>query len=367
MPEEKPSGQTKPDRNKNGERCHMKEIGFHKETTVGRYLNPFDGFEPKDMPIEERYDETTGVASRILPYRVRPAQKPDATAYLEKSPESICPFCPDLFDKLTPKFTPEMIGEGKFKNGKACLFPNAFPYDATNTVAIFSSRHFIPLDQLTPDEMRDGFAVCRDYFYRIAELRKGYQYCSINWNYMPPAGGGLIHPHLQTIVSVRPTNFMQRLLTSAQNYMAESDGGNLWRNLLVMEKEAGERFIASTGVIAWLAAFSPKGMAGEIDFYFKEKTSFFDLTETNFEEMLQGLSRVFLHLYVNNFMSFNLSLYATMTPEKNFWVQGKIVPRFEVNPLGTSDLNYFEKLHNEIICPVVPEQLCAELQGYFQE
>jgi galactose-1-phosphate uridylyltransferase len=176
------------------------------------------------------------VASRILPYRVRPAQKPDTQAYVEKSPESICPFCPELFDKMTPKFTPDIIACGKFKRGNAFLFPNAFPYDATNTVAIFSSRHFIGLDQLTPDAMRDGFAVCRDYFYRMAELQKGYQFCSINWNYMPPAGGGLIHPHLQTIAGKKPTNFMQRLLASAQNYMAASGGGNLWRNLLAAEQ-----------------------------------------------------------------------------------------------------------------------------------
>jgi len=342
----------------------MKSIGFSKEINTGHYLNPFDGFQPKEMTIEERYDEITGVASRILPYRIRPAQKPDLNAYLEKSPESICPFCPDLFEKLTPKFPPEIIEEGKFRRGKACLFPNAFPYDTANSVAIFSFSHLLALDQLTPEEMRDGFAVCRDYFQRIAELQKGYQYCSINWNYMPPAGGGLIHPHLQTIAGVRPTNFMRRLLESASNYEILSDGGHLWRNLLDLEREADERFIASTGAITWLTAFSPKGMAGEIDFYFKEKTSFFDLTEGNFEEWLRGLSRIFYSLYVNHFMSFNLSLYATLTPEKNFWVQGKIVPRFEVNPLGTSDLNYFEKLHNEIICPIAPEQLCKELQQY---
>ncbi len=344
----------------------MKDIGLHKEVTVGRYLNPFAGFEEKELVIEERYDETTGVASRILPYRVRPAHKPDPAPYLEKSPPSICPFCPELFDRLTPKFTPDILTAGKFRHGDAWLFPNAFPYDAANTVATFSSCHFLGLDQLTADAMRDGFAVCRDYLYRIAELQKGYQYCSINWNYMPPSGGGLIHPHLQTLVSRHPTSFVRRLLSSARNYAEASGGGHLWRNLLLLEQEAKERFIAATGVISWLAAFSPKGMAGEVDFYFKEKTSFFDLTEANFAELLSGLARVFAHLYVNNFMSFNLSLYATMTPEKNFWVQGKIVPRFELNPLGTSDLNYFEKLHDEIICPVAPEQLCRELQAYFQ-
>ena len=344
----------------------MKDIGFHKEVTRGIYRSPFENFQEKEMIIEERYDETTGVASRILPYRVRPAQKPDTGVYLEKSPSAICPFCPDLFEKLTPKFPSSIIPEGKFRRGSARLFPNAFPYDAANAVAIFSSRHFIPLDELTAEVMRDGFAVCRDYFYRIAEMQQGYQYGSINWNYMPPAGGGLIHPHLQTIVGKNPTSFVRRLIASARNYSAATEGGNLWRNLLILEQEAGERFIASTGVINWLAAFSPKGMAGEIDFYFKDKTSFFDLTETNFDELLAGLSKIFLHLYVNNFMSFNLSLYASMTPDKNFWVQGKIIPRFELNPLGTSDINYFEKLHDEIICPIVPEQLCKELQPYFQ-
>lgn len=344
----------------------MKDIGFHKEITTGRYLNPFKNFENSEMIIEERYDETTGVASRILPYRLKPTHKPDTDAYLEKSPSSLCPFCPDLFDKITPKFTPEVITEGKFSHGRARLFPNAFPYNHNNAVATFSSRHFLALDELTAENLRDGFAVCRDYFYRIAEMQQGYQYCSINWNYMPPSGGGLIHPHLQTIVGKNPTHFMRRLIAGAHHYEAHTGGDCLWRDLLIFEQKEKERWIACTGTIDWLSAFSPKGMAGEIDFYFKEKTSFFDLTEANFDELLQGLSRVFLYLYVNYYMSFNLSLYAAMTPHRHLWVQGKIVPRFELPPLGTSDLNYFEKLHDEIICPIEPEQLCRELQAYFQ-
>jgi galactose-1-phosphate uridylyltransferase len=159
---------------------------------------------------------------------------------------------------------------------------------------------------------------------------------------------------------------MRRLLSSARNY-AEDSGGNLWRNLIVLEKEAKERFIASTGSISWLTSFAPKGMAGEIDFVFQEKSSFFDLTEANIEELLNGLSTIFRYLYVNNFMSFNMSLYAPMINDPNLWVQGKIVPRFAINPLGTSDINYFEKLHNEIICPVVPEDLCRELREYFNK
>jgi len=342
----------------------MKELGFRKETTVGRYLDPFNNFQEKQVTFEVRYDEITGVSSRILLYRSRMSLKPEIDSYLEKSPESLCPFCPGLFEKLTPKFTPDIVPSGKFQRGAACLFPNAFPYDQNHSVAIFSSRHFVPLNELTATFMQNGFKVCGDYFHRMAEMNLGYKYCSINWNYMPPAGGGLIHPHLQTIVGLKPTNYVQRLLTSAQNY-AETSGGNLWRNLIVLEKEAKERFIASTGAISWLASFAPKGMGGEIDFIFQGKSSFFELTEANFDELLNGLSKIFGYLHLNNFMSFNLSLYAPMINENHFWVQGKIVPRFVINPLGTSDVNYFDKLHNESICPIVPEELCRELQPYF--
>ncbi len=343
----------------------MKDIGFHKELTSGSFLNPFAGFERKEVVIEERYDETTGVASRILPFRTRQAQKPDVNAYLDKSPESLCPFCAGMFEKSTPRFTPDIIAEGKFMRGEASLFPNAFPYDHSSNVAIFSSQHFVALDQMTPEYMHDGFAVCGDYFHRIALVKPDYRYCSINWNYMPPSGGGLIHPHLQTIVGMRPTRFVRQLLTGAERFSASSGGGSLWRDLVLFEKEAGERFIADTGAICWLSAFSPKGMAGEIDFIFKEKTSYFDLNGADFNEMLEGLSKIFKYLSAGNFISFNLALYAAMTGDKNLWVQGRVVPRFELNPLGTSDSNYFEKLHEEIICLAVPEQQCKELRPYF--
>ncbi len=84
----------------------MKDVGFKKEITTGRYLDPFNGFRGKEKSLlNYATDEITGVACRILPYRVRPAQKPDLNFYLEKSPESLCPFCSALFEKTTPKFT----------------------------------------------------------------------------------------------------------------------------------------------------------------------------------------------------------------------------------------------------------------------
>lgn len=343
----------------------MKDLGFIKKTSAASFLSPFEGWAAKELLIEERFDETTGVASRILPFRSHPAQKPDLKGYLEKSPEAMCPFCPQSLEQITPRFAPEVVKEGRFRRGEACLFPNAFPYDRSSSVAVFSPRHFVPMEELTPDIMRDGFAVCIDYFKRIAELQKDLKYCSINWNYMPPAGGGLIHPHLQTIAGAKPTGFMERLISGARRYQASHAKSIYWEDLISFEREIGERFIADTGSICWLAPFSPKGMAGEVDFIFKGISSVFDVGEAALDELLSGLSKVFTFLAGKNYISFNMALYAAMNGGDNLWVQGKIVPRLELNALGTSDLNYFEKLHDEIICLVMPEQLCGELKALF--
>ena len=311
-----------------------------------------------------RRDAITGVVTRILPFRSRAYQRPDIDAYLEKSPPEKCPFCLPQRERLTPRFTADVSPAGQFRRGEAVLFPNAFPHDQFNGVALFSSHHFLGMEDLKPAIMRDAFLICRDYFTRMWELHPDLEYASINWNYMPPAGGGLIHPHLQTVMGRRPTRFVQGLLDSVRGY--EETGGHLWAALIAAEKEAGERHIASTGRLEWMVSFAPKGMAGEIDFYLPGRTSIFTVTEAEIDELLQGLTWVFTYLNTSNLISFDLSLYATLREDRRFPIQGRIIPRYMILPLGASDINYFEKLHDEIICPVIPEQLCAELRPYFQ-
>jgi UDPglucose--hexose-1-phosphate uridylyltransferase len=342
----------------------MKDMGFRRDVTVGRYLDPFDGFKEKESSFEIRKDEITGVTCRILPYRFRLAEKPDVNSYLEKSPEAICPFCPGLFAQMTPKFTPEIIPEGRFQRGRAFLFPNAFPYDRNNAVAIFSDDHFLGLDELLPKVMLDGFMICQDYFSRMYRMDPSLRFCSINWNYMPPAGGGLVHPHLQTIVGENPTRFVKTLYESAIRYK-EQEGSNLWRDLVTFEKAEGERFVGTTGTIDWMTSFAPKGMAGEVTFVINEKSSIFSLNDDDFLELMAGLSRIFQYFHANDFISFNMALYATFAEDDYLWIQGRIIPRFQLPPLGTSDLNYFEKFHEEIICPTIPEDLCKEIQKLF--
>lgn len=337
---------------------------YRREYEKARYLDPFNGFQEKQILFETRHDEITGATSRIIPGRHRGAVRPDINQYLEKNPESACPFCPALFEKITTKFTPDIHPEGKFRRGNAVLFPNAFPHSAFNCVATFSDTHYLSLTDLSVDVMLDGFLVCLDYFSCMKKVHDGLNFCSINWNYMPPAGGGLVHPHLQTVISENPTNFVRKISAAGENYRKET-GGDLWRDLIDYEKAADERYIASTGAVDWMVSFAPRGMLGEVRFIFHGKSSICKVSEDDFRELLSGLRRVFAYFDSKNLISFNAGLFGNIQDDGNLYVQGRIVPRFILLPLGASDNNYFEKIHDETICPVIPEDMCRELKDAF--
>lgn len=266
----------------------MIETLYRKELSKLKYLDPANRFQVKEITLEIRHDSITGNVCRILPSRYRKPLKPDIQLYLERSPESLCPFCPDLIDKTTPRFTPDVHPQGNFKRGNAVLFPNAFPHDMFNAVAIFSEKHFAGLNDLTVDYMMDGFLVCMDYFDRIKTLHPTLHFCSINWNYMPPSGGGLLHPHVQTVMGEAPTRLVGTMYDRARDYFKES-GGNLWRDIVALEKKRGERYIAGNKGIDWLTSFSPRGMAGEIWFCFAERRSIFSLSNQDFGTFWTGL------------------------------------------------------------------------------
>ncbi len=338
---------------------------FEKKVETCRYLNPLKNFQEDEVTLEVRRDLIAGTVSRVLPYRgKRKLGQPDVKIYLEKSPESFCPFCPALLNQVAARFTPGIFPEGRLTRGRAVLFPNAFPHDAFNTVVVISEKHHLALDELTPEVLRDAFAVCLDYFRKMNAVRPDLNAASINWNYMPPSGGGLLHPHLQTVLGERPTRYVARLRESAEQYERRT-GGSLWRDLVADESEKGVRHIARTGAIDWLAAFAPRGMAGEVRFLFPEKNSLWGLDDGDLGHLLSGLSGIFRYLKESGFISFNLALYGSLRDDGLLAVQGSIIPRFPVPPLGASDVNYFEKLHDEIICPIVPENLCADLKPFF--
>ena len=67
----------------------------------------------------------------------------------------------------------------------------------------------------------------------------------------------------------------------------------------------------------------------------------------------------------NHILSFNLSLFSGNVKGIQSWVYGSLCPRMIIPPWNISDINYFEKLHDEVMCVVSPEEFCENLKPFF--
>ena len=189
-----------------------------------RLLDPTLGFQEKAIPVEVRTDLFSGAAARVLRFRWRPPATFPASSYIEKS-EKTCPFCPERMSTSKPKFPPSIVKEGRIHCGHATVMPNAFLYSQYSGVVVFSDNHYIPLDHFSPEILFNAFIASTAYIDRVREADGRVAYASINWNYMPPAGGEIIHPHLLVVVNEEPTRLHSRLITSSRDYQG-SHGRN---------------------------------------------------------------------------------------------------------------------------------------------
>ncbi len=339
-------------------------IKFDKISKEAVLLDPQKGFEKKLLSLEIRTDPLTQGKARVVNYRFKMPSKPDLSQLIEGSKEG-CPFCPQNLEGLTPKFPEELIPEGRIRVGETVLFPNSMPYDKHSAVVSLSYNHFIEMDQFSEELLVDGLLACQIYLKRLSEYDPLIQYFSVNWNYMPSAGGGLIHPHLQVVAADTPTHHQRELIEASKPYY-QRNSRNFWADLVSEEERLKERYIGTTGRISWIASFVPKGMMHDVMAIFHKKDSFLDLSLQELSDFCQGLKRVLRYLWDQNFYSFNLALYSGLKgSEHYFWLNSRIVSRFTLPPIGTSDVNYFEKLHNEIFIVKTPESVCEELKEYF--
>jgi UDPglucose--hexose-1-phosphate uridylyltransferase len=338
-------------------------IEFYKKGDEAWFLDPKNGFTRKRVSFERRRDCLTGHASRILPYRWKIPETSINVAMLEASRAS-CPFCPERIPSLTPQFVPEIACEGRVRRGMAHLIPNSFPYSRYSWVVILCEEHFLYLDQLSTEILTDGFVLAQDGLARVKRQEPGYDYGSINWNYLPQSGGGLFHPHLQIVAEDLPTVSHRKVLDGLKNYRARS-ATHFWEAWLSEEVKRGERYVGNRGDVHFVMAFSPLGILGEILILFYRRYSFSELTLTDWEALCKGLVGIFRFFKAKYIHSFNLSLFSG-NPERGVdsWVYGRLCPRISIPPWDTSDINYFEKLHGEVICVVSPEEMCAEMRPF---
>ncbi|HOP46477.1 MAG TPA: hypothetical protein PK874_02340 [Desulfobacteraceae bacterium] len=338
-------------------------IVFKKINAANRLINPFKDFSLDEIPLEIRFDPLTGQTGRVFDLFFKP-ERIDPSETVKRSEEMFCPFCPDALEKSTPMFPKEIIPEGRIKVGQASLIPNLVPFDKYAGVSILSHRHFVPIEDLIPETMEESFEAAQIFAKRIVEIDSDVNFISINWNYMPPAGSSIVHPHIQVNCGDLPTNELRMQVESSGKYFREN-GSSFWNDFIKVEKENDERYIGKIDSTFWMMSYVPQGFLPDIWCIFSEHCSIIDLDRNGLNSFLKGLSKVFNYFNRQNILSFNMAVFS-VKDEDHFRVNAKICPRLYPRPIGNSDQAYLQAVHNEPFCVRPPESLCKKVKEVFE-
>lgn len=332
-------------------------MNFEKVLKKATFLDPLKGFQEGGRECEVRTDPLTGRNSRILFFPLRELPEPDYE-YLKKKDTGFCPFCPDNIPRITPKFNPALFGKERFRVGEAVCFPNAFPYDENGAVTVMTEKHFVPVDELTAEIIKDAISCCIEFLGDVNSGQPEAVYQSINWNYLPDAGSSILHPHLQITASSIPTNYY----SDVEKNIAVK-GNDLFMKLSSEEQRLGERFLSRGEHFSWMLAFAPEGvfdvMAISHD-YFEPC----DLNGSRLDELVKGISRSIKFISSKKIISYNMSLFFLLG-NRHFIPHLRLCPRTTVPPLDTCEINYMKMLHNEPMSTMKPETVAAEFRKYW--
>jgi len=340
-------------------------IRFEIAKGESTFLDPRNGFQETTHHFEVRLDPLTGRSGHFSHFGVIKPQKLPLSDYEKSEVKGFCPFCPDVRDKTTPKFVAGVLPEGRMIRGEATLVPNLFPYDVHSGVIIMANDHVVPLERLTAKRVSDTYSVGVGFLRKIWSLDPSLPYHLITWNYMPPSGGGLVHPHQQCSATQYPGNQYMDELSSSKRFH-EAYGANYWQEYVAEEKERALRYIGSIGSSHWLSSFVSLGVLGELVCVYPELFTVDDFGAEQVAELSDGLQRVFAYYRDNGIYSFNASLFFGPAGQNSFSCHFRIAPRTFLNMRDfAADMSFHQTLLAEPVSVVMPEQLCADVKHYF--
>jgi galactose-1-phosphate uridylyltransferase len=341
------------------------EIPFRIVESESTFLDPRKKFEPSTERFQVRFDPLTNRSGHFCHFGAIKPQRLPLDLYATPEVKGFCPFCPEFREKVTPKFAPEVLPEGRLKRNQAVLMPNLFPYDIYSGVAIMTDEHVVPLQGFTKEILSDAFSLGIEFLNKIKMVDASLPYNIMTWNYMPPSGGGLVHPHQQYFATDCPGNQITDELRASEMFY-KTHGVSYWTEFIREEKRLDERYIGSIGDSAWLSSFVSLGIFGEIICIFPEVFSVSDFTEMHVNELVSGLLKVFQHYMDTDIYSFNASLVFGPEDQKNFPCHFRLIARTFLNTRDYApDLNFFQALLDEPVCVNLPEALCKEIKKYF--
>ncbi|MFO8011282.1 MAG: hypothetical protein R6U89_10810, partial [Dehalococcoidia bacterium] len=331
-------------------------------------LRPAPGFHPETQEIEYRYDPLLGSTTIINARRAERARQAETTTALSdkitRETKEGCPFCPEQIEEKAPLFPEEISPEGRFRQGECIVFPNLFAFAEYHAVGTFSRTHFLYLDQFSTEMLVNNMTASQKWMLSVRAVDENVVYPVYMWNHLPPSGGSIIHPHCQIMMRQMPTSMQARLISRSSGYFKEKDR-NYWQELIRREKEIGERFIAEYDSLAIIASYAPRGFR-EIQFIFREVSTFTDLDEAQLNEFAEAILKVLLGYRKMGVGSFNIITFSGPAGKRleYYCLNAKIISRPFPQGVYTSDTGTLERLQDEWVIETLPEDVASRMRSF---
>ncbi len=337
----------------------MAEIEFTEHLITAHVPELTNPTNRIDVPLSVRVDPLLGHTSRVVTgTKLAPTERTDLTELTADPP--FCPFCADTIGQATGTFPPEITDQGRITHGSSVVVPNVMAYSEFSSVGLYdTSRHFLDLPDLTSDRVSNLLQAFVDYTAGVQNLRP--MWSSINANYLPPSGSSLIHPHAQSAHDEVGTTTQRAIIGASSAW----DGERSYWEQLVAQERTGPRWVGDRGRVAVLTPFAPVGFH-ETWAIVQGCRDITDLTAEDCDDLGDVLSRLFGAYYAYNLCSFNWAMYgAGPQPSGRYSLLLRIVSRSNPDGVYRSDVTYFEKLHQEAMIDLSPEELAEDLRPRF--
>ena len=230
---------------------------------------------------------------------------------------------------------------GFMENSHSLLFPNINPYAKYSSVCAFK-KHYIPLEEFSPDLLNSNFSLCNEYIARFYDGKA--RYASINWNYLMPAGASILHPHTQVILSEHPTTYMEKIIKNKEKFFS-----------YIEEEIKSERFIGKINKFYLFVPFAPFGF-NEVFGFCKE-----DLNQA-IKDISGAISKIIS--YYANIKRNTFNFVAFIDMENEFPFHFRILTRQNMVKYYRNDVMFFERIHFETVLEKMPEDVCIEIKNF---
>lgn len=339
-------------------------ISFVESSLVGRVPDITNGGLFTEMPIVQRIDPVFGSRARFIEgTKLSPDDKPEIESLV--SPAGFCPFCPENVDNVTFPFPLEMVPSGKIRKGRSLVVPNVMAYSTYSAVGIYdTTRHYIGIEEFSSDIIFDVLSSMLEHTTLIRAYDPAAEFSSINANYLPPSGSSLVHPHIQSSHDYVPFAKQATFVEKASRHLADT-GRNLLMDLVEAENDS-PRLVGSIGAVTFLTPFAPSGFR-EVWAIVGDATDLIDVSEYSARALADGIAIILGGYSSWNLSSFNFSFMGggSLAVENGINPLFRIVARANPAINYRSDVTYFEKMYDELMIDITPEQTAQDIRKMF--